>query len=294
MLRRTTPAAESYAPTPGGGVGSGRVGSDRSGADAAEGRGFRVHDAHDAVQAHARELAEGLVERGDRLGRVDQPAGLDEEVVHRAHPVRLAPRAGVQHAPHLRLELPAQGATQTPVRELDDALVRARGPRAGVLARHELGVDVELGEVVHRARHAQILSVREDVAHHRRLAAAEPTRDERRRQPALLRLGEHRSVLEGAVQVHRRRLPVRGGGRRGRHRRVVAVRERARAAGAGRAKSPRRTERKRETGGGRRQRSRRRQHASPGARDARQSRARGAERAAVGERGLRIRIPPRS
>ena len=184
-------------------------------------RRFRVHDAHDGVQTNPRHLPERLIQRCDRLGGIDEAGGLYEEVVDVSDVTSVvAPvRTVVEHAPDLRLELPAEGAAEASVGELDDALDVLTGADAGhdavVVASDELGVDVELGEVVDDAGDAQILAVREHVAHHRGLAAAEPAGDEGGGQAAALLGHERGAELVVAEEVHRVLLASRPAGGRG-------------------------------------------------------------------------------
>mmetsp|Transcript_12954 Transcript_12954/g.54366 ORF Transcript_12954/g.54366 Transcript_12954/m.54366 type:complete len:554 (+) Transcript_12954:569-2230(+) len=233
---------------------------------APRGGGLGVHDAHHAIKPNAREFPERLVQRQDGLRGVHQTAGLDEQVLDRARRARIRDArlpGDVQHLPHLRLQLAAEGAAQTPVRELHDVSVAAARRCAPRFARHELGVDVELGEIVHRARHLQILPIRQHVAHDRGLAAAEPPGDQRGGQSPALGRRERGPELVVAEQVHRSRLLVlhRGG------RRFVGTRHggsaRCRDRSARRSRRAReRSARSRRSADRRRRRTR--QHAIPG------------------------------
>ena len=133
----------------------------------------------------------------------------------------------------------------------------------GVSRATKLGVDVELGEIVHRARHLQILPIRQHVAHDRGLAAAEPPGNQRGGQPPAFGRRERGPELVVAEQVHRSRLLVlhRGG------RRFVGTRHGGRARFRDRA--TRRSRHARERAGRSRRstdrrRRRTRQHAIPG------------------------------
>ena len=180
--------------------------------------GFRVHDAHHGVQSDPGHLTELLVEGRHRLGGVHEAGGLYEEVVDVGDAFAVI-GGFVEHAPHLRLELAAQGAAEASVGELHDAAHVLTGAAAGhdavVVPRHELGVDVELGEVVDDAGDAQVLAVREHVTHHRGLAAAQPAGDEGGGQTAALGGCERGAELVVTEEVHGVLIAPRWAGGRG-------------------------------------------------------------------------------